>query len=513
MFQRSDQGFGAGGGVAALSLDQAIGPIRVRRQKSGAFDRFGGRFSDIDLAPDLGHRVFSADWFRGVATLGGLLTATWFLAPAAITPIPGAAAATIPQAQWEQARSGAISPLALGADTGRRMAATDVVRPLTETPERPQLELSATVGQGDGFARVLERAGVSKGEASQVGDLVSQALPLSDIKSGTRMDILLGRRPNKRVARPLDRLAFRARFDLKLSVERMDGVLRLVRTPIAVDDTPLRIQGNVGSSLYRAARAAGAPPKAIEAYLRAIGSRRSVSSIPSSARFDLIVAHRRAETGEVEVGELLYAGVTDGAKSTRLMRWTMDGKSQWFDADGAGERHGSFAMPVSGRMSSGFGMRRHPILGYSRMHKGQDFAARHGQPIYAVADGTVAVAGRNAGYGNFVRISHAGGLGTGYAHMSRIAVRGGARVRQGQVIGYVGSTGLSTGPHLHWEVYRNGVAVNPRSISFVTQARLSGGELSQFRSRLNSLMAVRGAVPAAPAQQQQAASGRDTRAR
>ena len=135
-------------------------------------------------------------------------------------------------------------------------------------------------------------------------------------------------------------------------------------------------------------------------------------------------------------------------------------------------------------------MRRHPILGYKRMHRGLDFKAGHGTPIYAVTDGTVEFAGRHGGHGNFVKLDHGGGLDTGYAHMSRIAVSRGQRVRRGQVIGYVGSTGLSTGPHLHYEMYRNGQTVNPSSVRFVTRAQLTGNELAAFRSQLATLQQV-----------------------
>ncbi|MEP6393401.1 MAG: M23 family metallopeptidase, partial [Alteripontixanthobacter sp.] len=141
-------------------------------------------------------------------------------------------------------------------------------------------------------------------------------------------------------------------------------------------------------------------------------------------------------------------------------------------------------------VSSSYGMRRHPILGYRRMHRGLDFKAGHGQPIVAVTDGRVSYAGRKGGLGKFVRVNHAGGLSTGYAHMSRIAVNNGAQVRRGQVIGYVGSTGLSSGPHLHYEMYRGGKHVNPSSVRFVTRAQLEGSELREFRSRLEALKTV-----------------------
>jgi murein DD-endopeptidase MepM/ murein hydrolase activator NlpD len=136
-------------------------------------------------------------------------------------------------------------------------------------------------------------------------------------------------------------------------------------------------------------------------------------------------------------------------------------------------------------------MRRHPILGYTRMHAGIDFGAAYGSPIYAVTDGVVSFAGRHGGHGNYVRIEHGNGLATGYAHMSRIAAAPGMRVRRGQVIGYVGSSGLSTGPHLHYEVYRNGATINPLSITFTTTAQLTGNNLAAFRAKLAEYKGLR----------------------
>ena len=152
------------------------------------------------------------------------------------------------------------------------------------------------------------------------------------------------------------------------------------------------------------------------------------------------------------------------------MKWT-DGKHIiWVNADGVGgETQGAFARPVAGRVTSPFGERFHPILGYERMHKGVDLAAAYGSPIVAAADGRVVSAGWHGGYGQQVAIAHDGGMQTTYGHMSRIAAYAGEAVRRGQVIGYVGSTGLSTGPHLHFEVTRNGRPMNPLS------ARLANG--------------------------------------
>lgn len=487
MYNRGDHGHGPAGATATLSLKDVLAPVP---HPPGVFDRFGGRLADIDLVPDLGQRIGSRDWWRGLATLVALCGAAIMLSPGLDQTIPGPVPAPMDDAAFEASRAQSIAPLAWGGDTGQRMAATDLVRPLAETPERPTLELTATLGSGDGFARVLERSGVGSGDAAEVARLVSGATALGEIRPGTRLDIRLGRRPNKRVARPLDALAFRARFDLRLELARVDGALRLTRVPIAVDNTPLRVQGIVGDSLYRAARAAGAPARAVETYLRALATKLSVGSIRSDARFDLIVAQRRAETGEVEIGELMYAGLEQGRRQVRLLKWQMDGRTEWFEASGVGERRGGLVRPVAGYQTSGFGMRFHPLLGYNRFHRGIDFGAAHGSPIYAVTDGRVSFAGRAGGHGNHVRLTHGGDLTTGYSHMSRIAVRSGQMVRRGQVIGYVGSTGLSTGPHLHFEVYKAGRPINPKSVSFVTTAQLSGAELRAFRSKLATLLST-----------------------
>jgi murein DD-endopeptidase MepM/ murein hydrolase activator NlpD len=229
----------------------------------------------------------------------------------------------------------------------------------------------------------------------------------------------------------------------------------------------------------------------VEAYLKALSAHVSISGdVRPDDRFDLVVAHRRAETGEVETGDLLYAGLDQDRGQIRLLRWTSAGKPQWFEASGVGERRGVMRMPVAGRLTSGFGMRHHPLLGFSRMHAGMDIAAPYGSPIVAATDGVVDYAGWHGGHGKFVRIAHGGGLGTGYGHMSSIVVGAGARVVQGQVIGYVGSTGLSTGPHLHYEVYRGGQAVDPATVSFITTSQLVGADLAAFRATLARLTAV-----------------------
>jgi murein DD-endopeptidase MepM/ murein hydrolase activator NlpD len=441
-----------------------------------------------DLTPDLAQAIGSVTWWRGLATCATLCATMIFAAPG-IEAVPGQVRAPLSDAQFDQLRAQMITPLAFGADSGGRMGPTDAVAPLARTPERPSVDLDAVIGVSDSFARMLQRAGISGRDSATVLGLVGGAVDPDAIEAGTRVHLTLGRRPSQTMPRPLDALSVRARLDLALEVRRVNGVLSITEIPIAVDDTPLRIRGRVGGSLYASARAAGAEPSTIQSYLKVIAQQLSLESgVGAGDRFDIVIAHRRAATGETENGQLLFAGLErDRGPSLNMLRWRNDGQDQWFEASGVGQRRGLMATPVAGRLTSNFGMRFHPLLGYSRMHQGVDFGAAWGSPIYAASAGRVVFAGRHGGHGNFVRLDHGSGIGTGYGHMSRIVAFVGERVRQGQVIGYVGSTGLSTGPHLHYEMYRGGVAVNPLSVKFTQTAQLVGSELGAFRARLSHL--------------------------
>ena len=464
------------------------------------------------FVPDLGDAIGSPRWLREAGMLIALLVLAAVLWPG-FTPL--VAAPAVPDGVTDEYRSQAIKPLGLGAETGRRMGATNRVRTLAAAPERPSQQLTATLTDGASFAQLLARAGLSDEDRIRAIDLIEQAVPAEELMPGTPVDITLGRRPAEDAPRPLDRLNLRARFDLELTVSRLsaDGPLFLQQEAIRVDDTPLRIRGKVGSSLYRSARAAGAPASAVQAYLKTLGGHVDLSNaVAETDTFDMIIAHRRAATGERQAGKLLYAGLErDDKPRAQLMRWGAKGK--FFEASGVGEQRDGLVRPVPGRSTSPFGMRRHPILGYRRMHSGQDFKARHGTPIVAVTDGRVIGAGRMGGCGKAVRLRHGGGLETRYCHMSRMAVDRGQQVRRGQVIGYVGSTGLSTGPHLHYEMYRGGNAINPAGVRYVTRAQLEGAELARFRSALSRLKTVEPGAALADLEQMPAEQNTDAPAR
>jgi len=449
----------------------------------------------LDLVPDLAEDIGSRRWLRGLGTMLGLGVFAISLWPD-FSQVEAAVALPTDVAVRDEFRSQTITPLILGGESGRHMGATALVRPLAGTPERPSLQFVATLGQGDSLAGLLGRAGVGSADVAAVNALVGAALPASQIPPGTRFDITLGRRPAPGAPRALQGLDFRARFDLNLSIARQGGGLALVRHPIAVDTTPLRIRGPVGSSLYRSARNAGAPIAAIQDYLRAIDRHVSLESdLAATDAFDIVIAYKRSATGERQLGDLLYAGLERGGKPRlQLLRWGKDGgmvaAAALIDPGSSAPR--AIGAPAAGHMTSGYGMRRHPILGFVRMHAGIDFGAAYGSPIFAVADGVVSFAGRHGGHGNYVRLEHGGGNGTGYGHMSRIAVSPGAHVSAGQVIGYVGSSGLSTGPHLHFEAYQSGHTINPLGLRFAAaRPQVDQRELGAFKQRLASILAIR----------------------
>jgi murein DD-endopeptidase MepM/ murein hydrolase activator NlpD len=263
-----------------------------------------------------------------------------------------------------------------------------------------------------------------------------------------------------------------------------------VAAPAAAVEDPnyIRASGRIGSNLTAALEQARVPERIGREYVGVLARAiRLADGLSVEDKFDLVY-----EPGPK--GRLLYVGLDRVARAdVELLKWT-DGKQMvWINGDGVGgEQSQGMRMPVNGRVTSGFGSRFHPILGYVRMHAGLDLAAAYGSPIVAAADGRVISSGWAGGYGNLVRIAHAGGLQTMYGHMSRIVARSGETVRQGQLIGYVGSTGLSTGPHLHYEVLKDGRPVNPASVKLAAApAQLEGEKLHAFQSALRTLMLLR----------------------
>ena len=254
-------------------------------------------------------------------------------------------------------------------------------------------------------------------------------------------------------------------------------------------------RANVYVSTYRAAKAQGLPEDFIMKFLKIhsydVDFKQHVKAGDGIELFYEIIQ----DEGSERPGELLYAAVTASGATHGYYRFrTPDGIVDYYDENGSNAKKFLMRMPIRGaRLTSPFGYRRHPLLHTLRLHSGVDFGGPIGTPIMAAGSGTIEVAGREGGYGNYVRIRHANGYKTAYGHMLRFAegVAKGVKVRQGQVIGYLGNSGLSTGPHCHYEVLVNNRFTNPLSIKIPRSRQLQGRLLAEFRkekARIDDLM-------------------------
>jgi len=248
---------------------------------------------------------------------------------------------------------------------------------------------------------------------------------------------------------------------------------------------PLRIRGRVGDGLYWSLRASGASPQVAAQYLAAIATEIDVGDVGPNDTFDMVLGSNR---------ELLYAGLgLVAASGLQLVRWTANGRNEWINAADVRRPAPSASgliMPAAGPITSYFGYRYHPILHFTRFHAGVDIGAGWGSPIVAAGDGRVVGAGWGGGYGREVEIAHGGGITSIYGHMSEILAQPGSFVRAGQLIGYVGSSGLSTGPHLHFEVRQGGQAINPLAVRFASAPMVDTHLGDAVKARLKALLSV-----------------------
>ena len=265
---------------------------------------------------------------------------------------------------------------------------------------------------------------------------------------------------------------------------------------VVAADTETRVvvlSGEVGNSLIASAKAQGLNDEQIntltnEVFKYDVDLEEDVSP---DDRFSVVVEQTFRNGELVDMSDVLAATLTTGSLLHSGYRFEQNGKAEYFTADGRPLKKEFIRTPIPyAPLSSSFGGRRHPVLGVMRMHKGIDYRASSGTPIMAAGDARVVSAGRNGGYGNAVILDHGRGITTLYGHMSRIAkIRPGQRVEQGTIIGYVGSTGLSTGPHLHYEFRVGGVHRNPLTVTKNAPEPLRGAQLQSFYAAASKSLA------------------------
>jgi murein DD-endopeptidase MepM/ murein hydrolase activator NlpD len=362
--------------------------------------------------------------------------------------------------------------------------------------------------RGDTLARLLLRLGAETWQARAMTDAARNALSEGALQPGQEVHVTLV--PSVVRANRMDPVrvsVFGEGHDHKVTVAR-NAAGEFVASASPIDERMINAEVNddeqpQGSSLYASllttAERQGVPHDLILQILKIHSYETDFRQrVRAGDGFELFFEVKDEDKGiEGSLGELLATAVTSAGETHRFYRFrSPDGLIDYYDEQGNTSRKFLMRRPVRGedvRITSGFGVRRHPILQVPKMHTGVDWACAMGTPIMAAGSGVIEEAGRKGEYGNYIRIRHANGYKTAYGHMSRFAsgVSEGVKVRQGQIIGYVGATGLASGPHVHFEVLVNSSYVDPMSIQVPRERQLAGKQLTDFqkeRLRIDELM-------------------------
>ena len=392
----------------------------------------------------------------------------------------------------DAAQANNIAPAAAAApepNWGELRAQSQRLADVEHATYRKRYTRTVKIGRGDRLMQLLILEGVGRREAYEAISVLGKVYELRKLRTGQQVTLVYGiidHQPRRFVG---------LQFKLGNGAREV-SVMRHGKGPFTATDVKKRLRpqlvrgtGRIETSLYVAGLKAGVPPavmiQLIQIYSFDVDFQREIRK---GDAFRVMFRNFYDEDGKlVRQGDIVYASLTLGRNELQLYRFTpRNGRTDYFNPNGHSVRKALMRTPIDGaRLTSGFGRRRHPILGYTKVHTGSDFAAPRGTPFYAAGDGTIVKLGWAGGYGKYIRIRHNSNYQTAYAHMQRFA-RGlgiGSRVRQGQIIGYVGTSGLSSGPHLHYEVHYNGRPVNPLKLQLATGQKLNGLDLREFLVR------------------------------
>jgi murein DD-endopeptidase MepM/ murein hydrolase activator NlpD len=437
--------------------------------------------------------------------------ATADTAPAAESVAPGPSVAALPaprvptsEAEATTAPSDETSDADQADDVypdetmGEAPVATD-----DADPANPSAAIAQTVQvqRGDTLITVLVNAGVSHDDAYSAIEALQDLFAPKNLRPGQEIALTFSA-PEKQHQGTIDfqlvSLSLQPSVDRDLQVTRaIDGGFTAFAIDRPLTHHNVAVRGEIHSSLFEAAQDAGVPVAIISAAIKALSYDVDFQrEIQPGDSFEFVFDRLDDEDGNLaKPGDLLYASLTLSGKTIQLYRYEMsDGFVDYFNPKGESVRKALLRTPIDGaRITSGYGMRNHPILGYSTMHKGVDFGAPTGTPIFAAGDGVITKIGPFSSYGNYLQVKHNATYATAYAHISRFAkgLHVGSRVHQGDVIAYVGATGRATGPHLHFEVLVNGSQVNPTSVKLPSGSKLAGNDLKKFKAAMGEMIALK----------------------
>jgi len=355
-----------------------------------------------------------------------------------------------------------------------------------EPPPDPIEELTLEVQPGDTLDSLFRATALSLVDLAEILQVDQARQHLRVLRPG---DVLLVRHDDGAVLELSRELDIRS----KLEVRRGDTGFESEVVALPIEHRLVTVGGQIRSSLFEAAQEARISERLIMNLAQVFEYDIDfVRDIGAGDEFALVYEELWRDNTKLGEGELLAAEfINRGARYTAVRFDEGDGRPAYFTHDGQPMRKAFVRAPLSfTRISSDFNpRRRHPILNTIRAHQGVDYAAPKGTPIKASGDGKIIFRGWKGGYGNTIILQHGGNVTTLYAHLSRFANRGyGSRVRQGEVIGYVGATGLASAPHLHYEYRKNGVHLNPRTVILPNAEPLRGEALTAFRSTAQPLL-------------------------
>lgn len=349
------------------------------------------------------------------------------------------------------------------------------------SPAAGQFVAEERVRPGDNLSALFDRLGVNDPQAASFIRSDAGAHPLLALRPGRRVQVTTD--ADGRLLSAAALLGDGHENSRKLVVRRSGDGFIAEQQAVAFDHRVEMRSGEIRSSLFAATDAAQVPDAVAAQLVDIFSSDIDFGSDLRKGDSFQVVYETVWQDGEmVRTGRVLAAEFRNDGKTLQAVWFNRGDEGGYYDVDGRALRKAFLKSPLAfSRVTSGFAMRVHPISGQWKQHKGIDFAAPTGTPIRSTGDGTVEFAGNAGGYGNVVVIRHGSLYTTAYAHMSRIATRHGERVAQGEVIGYVGSTGWSTGPHLHYEFRVNNIALDPNRIVVPQAQSLTGMDLQRFR--------------------------------
>jgi murein DD-endopeptidase MepM/ murein hydrolase activator NlpD len=340
------------------------------------------------------------------------------------------------------------------------------------------------IKSGETFDKILSEYSIEREEIIAIKESLSKKFNIDKLNTNQKIEIILDKTNNK-----IKEFIFQISNTEKIYLSKKSNELKFNEKILSIklDKKIVYKENTILQSLFKAATDQNIPPNTIVEFARIYGFQVDFQrDIRKEDKFQIMYEVFVDENNKVvETGEILFANLKLSGQDNSLYYFDKENVEGHYDKNGKSIQKALMKTPINGaRLSSSFGMRKHPIDGFNKMHRGTDFAAPMGTPIMASGKGIIKKAGWCGGGGNCVKIRHNSTYETVYAHMSKFArgIKKGVRVKQGQTIGYVGSTGKSTGPHLHYEVIVNGKKVNSQKLKLPSGKVLKGKDREYFET-------------------------------